>query len=160
MLECLPRDPDLTPLLAIASAVLVSAGVLAAAMFTIHAGSMGGGMMGGGMMGGGMMGNPAGNTSSVPVNTTSVEMRNSLYQPSTINVRVGSTVTWTNADPYAHTVTSDEAGRPLDSPLIAGAGSWTYTFTSPGTYSFHCTPHSARDASGTFQGMVGRAVVA
>ena len=144
------RDPDVTPLLAIAAAVLVSAGVLAAAMFTIHAGSMGGGMMG----------NPAGNTSSVPVNTTSVEMRNSLYQPSTINVRVGSTVTWTNADPYAHTVTSDEAGRPLDSPLIAGAGSWTYTFTSPGTYSFHCTPHSARDASGTFQGMVGRAVVA
>jgi plastocyanin len=155
MLECLPRDPDLTPLLAIAAAVLVSAGVLAAAMFAIHAGSMGGGMMGGGMMGG-----PAGDASSVPVNTTSVEMRSSLFQPSTINVRVGSTVTWTNADPYAHTVTSDGAGGPLDSPLIAGAGSWTYTFASPGTYSFHCTPHSARDASGNFQGMVGRAVVA
>lgn len=154
------KDDPAALLLSVTVAALVIAGVAGASMLSMHSGFMGQGMMGGGMMGGGWMGGPRGDTSSAPVDTTSVEMLNSLFQPSVINVSVGSTVTWTNGDSFGHTVTSDDRGGPLDSPLIGGGGSWTYTFTAAGTYRYHCTPHSGPDASGNYVGMVGRVVVA
>jgi plastocyanin len=45
-----------------------------------------------------------------------------------------------NEDGTAHTVTSDTSL--FDSGYIAAGGSWTYTFTSTGTYRYHCTYHS------------------
>ena len=42
-------------------------------------------------------------------------------------------------DQIEHTVTGDTAT--LDSPLIAPGGEWSYRFTTPGTYAYHCKPH-------------------
>lgn len=63
------------------------------------------------------------------------------YVPDTITVVIGvnSTVTWTNNDVAAHTVTSDSAI--FDSGNINPGESWTYTFTTPGTYAYHCDYH-------------------
>jgi plastocyanin len=69
------------------------------------------------------------------------------YSPDTITVVIGinNTVTWTNNDTVDHTVASSSvsAGAAnFTSPLIAPAGTYTYTFTVPGTYSYYCTLHA------------------
>lgn len=56
-----------------------------------------------------------------------------------IEVAVGTTIEWTNEDPVPHTVTADD--NRFDSGLIEGGQVWRYTFTRPGSYPFHCTPH-------------------
>ena len=70
-------------------------------------------------------------------NTTSV-----YFSPPTIVVVIGvnNTITWTNDDIAAHTVTSDTVGA-FDSGNIAAGATWSYTFTSPGTYGYHCSYH-------------------
>lgn len=72
------------------------------------------------------------------VNSTSV-----YYSPSTITVVIGvnNTVTWINNDMAPHTVTADD-GKSFDSGNINALGSsWTFTFTTPGTYTYHCAYH-------------------
>lgn len=66
-------------------------------------------------------------------------MRNLAYVPGRIEIEAGTTVEWTNNDPLAHTVTSDNGA--FDSGLIASGRTWRHTFTTPGTYPFHCNPH-------------------
>ena len=63
------------------------------------------------------------------------------YSPDTITVVLGvnNTVTWTNADSAPHTVTANDGT--FYSGNIATSGSFTYTFTTPGTYDYHCTYH-------------------
>ncbi|MDP2948605.1 MAG: cupredoxin family copper-binding protein [Chloroflexota bacterium] len=61
------------------------------------------------------------------------------FRPATLRVAVGTTVTWTNRDGVAHTVT----GRSGDwgSGLLAQGQQFSYTFTQPGTYEYFCEPH-------------------
>jgi len=61
------------------------------------------------------------------------------FTPSTITVAVNTTITWTNKDGIAHTVTSDEAL--FDSGTVNPKGTYTHQFTSLGTFSYHCTIH-------------------
>lgn len=61
------------------------------------------------------------------------------YQPATITVAVGDTVTWSNTGALQHTVTSETGA--FDSGLIAPGQSFTQTFQTPGTYNYFCTLH-------------------
>ena len=63
------------------------------------------------------------------------------FSPDTLTVILGvnSTVVWTNNDRSPHTVTSD-AGL-FSSGNLAPGQAYSYTFTSPGTYQYHCTYH-------------------
>lgn len=70
------------------------------------------------------------------------------YSPNVVTVKVGTTVTWVNNDDQAHTVTSGSvdgySGTPdgkFDSGFIDPGGSWSYTFTEPGVYTYYCLPH-------------------
>lgn len=56
-----------------------------------------------------------------------------------IEITAGTTIEWKNEDPLPHSVTADDSG--FDSGLIEAGQVWRYTFTRPGTYAFHCTPH-------------------
>lgn len=64
---------------------------------------------------------------------------NLAYAPGRLQVASGTTVVWTNRDAVAHTVTANDGS--FDSGLIAPGKTWRHTFTRPGTYNFHCTPH-------------------
>lgn len=60
------------------------------------------------------------------------------YQPNSLQVKVGDTVTWTNTDSAAHTVTSDTVGV-FDSGPINSNANFTFTFSQAGTFTYHST---------------------
>ena len=97
-------------------------------------------------------GGPTGNITGecrIPVNspivgTTGaiVAIRNFDFQPATIRVKAGTTVTWINCEPEgfdAHTSTSDAAV--WNSPFLEPGQSFSYTFATAGSFDYHCLPH-------------------
>ncbi len=101
--------------------------------------------MGGGMMGtGNHMGDYGGmqcpyHSGGYYNSTNGVAIVNYSFGPHTLHVKVGTIVTWTNMDNIAHTVTSDMGL--FNSGLLNHMQSFSYTFKSAGTYTYHCTPH-------------------
>lgn len=71
--------------------------------------------------------------------TVEVPVQAFAYQPTTISVPVGTTVVWTNHDPVDHTVTDVDGA--YDSGLFGESGTFSMTFTTPGTYTYYCIPH-------------------
>jgi len=67
------------------------------------------------------------------------EMRTVAFNPKRIEIAAGGTVTWTNNDPLVHTITADNGS--WDSGPIEPGKTWSHTFTQPGEFAFHCTPH-------------------
>ena len=76
-----------------------------------------------------------------------VSMRNNRYIPSSVTVRSGQTVRWTNDDAVAHTVTAT-SGAQFDSGTIEAGDHYEYKPTSAGRISYYCTIHG-RQQSGT-----------
>lgn len=70
----------------------------------------------------------------------SVEISNFAFSPSTLTVKAGDSVTWTNKDSVSHTITSD-SGSELGSSPISSGGTYSHTFNTAGTYSYHCSIH-------------------
>jgi plastocyanin len=83
----------------------------------------------------------------------SIKSGGNEYHPDIVHIGVGETVTWTNDDrtlfPTNHTVTADDGS--FDSGTIRERNSFDYTFTSPGSFTYHCSIHA---------GMSGTVVVA
>jgi len=79
---------------------------------------------------------------SKPVATSSVNIKDFMFMPSAVTVKAGTTVTWTNQDSVAHTVTADNPSSDAPASMsIAQGKSFSYTFNKAGTYTYHCTPH-------------------
>jgi plastocyanin len=78
--------------------------------------------------------------------TVTVEISNFAYQPATVTIQVGDTVTWTNLDAAAHTAT-DTGPQGLFDGVIDQGESFSYTFTQAGTFNYFCTFHT--EMSGT-----------
>lgn len=70
---------------------------------------------------------------------TAVEIKNFAFSPSTLTVKVGNTVNWTNQDSVGHSATADDGS--FDTGVLAQGESNDVTFTEAGTFSYHCTPH-------------------
>jgi len=70
---------------------------------------------------------------------TKTEIKTMTFGLQRIEIPAGTTVTWTNNDPLVHTVSADD--KSWDSGAIEPGKSWSHTFTQPGAYAFHCTPH-------------------
>ena len=94
-----------------------------------------------------------------------------VYDPATITIGAGETVTWTNESDEAHSVTAYESKLPEGGDFFSSSGQQTETeardriealmtagedysvkFDVPGTYEYFCVPHEA-------QGMRGKIVV-
>ncbi len=76
--------------------------------------------------------------SSEPVGTTEVSMAKSyVFEPKSIEIEAGETVTWTNDDNFTHTVQVD--GQ--EDHKVEQGGSVEITFDTPGTYHYVCTLH-------------------
>ena len=69
-----------------------------------------------------------------------------FFEPETITVTQGDTVEWlaplSNEDPEGHTVMSDhDTVGELDGTLPEPGSTYAHTFTSPGTFGYHCDIH-------------------
>lgn len=60
------------------------------------------------------------------------------FSPSSISIKVGESVTWTNEDSAMHAVTGDGG---IDSGNLATGESYTKTFDAAGTYAYKCSIH-------------------
>ncbi len=73
-------------------------------------------------------------------NPNAISISGMSFTPTATNVKVGSTVTWTNRDPIAHTVTSNN-GAFTSSGNIAPGTTYSVTFATAGSFSYHCSIH-------------------
>ena len=92
---------------------------------------------------------PQGTGTAVPAGGPgAVTIKSFAFSPQDITVKQGTTVTWTNLDGVAHTIVSD-AGAPeaISSDPISQGGSFSFTFTKPGTYPYHCSIHPSMTGS-------------
>lgn len=88
---------------------------------------------------------PAASLQQAPAATsagaTSVAIKNYAFAPASLTVAVGTKVTWTNEDTAPHTVTVSSGPVKFSSPNLQKGDSFTYTFTTAGTYSYYCAVH-------------------
>ncbi len=91
----------------------------------------------------------AAGSDAVPASGNAVAIKNFAFAPAALTVKAGTTVTWTNQDTDAHTVTSQNNSGPLASAALSTGQSYSYTFTKPGTYAYLCTIHPFMTATVT-----------
>lgn len=91
---------------------------------------------------------PATPTTPVTQGPNEVWVQGFSFNPATITVKVGTTVSWTNKDNDQHDVTSDTGI--FSRQIILGGPSFNYTFDKPGTYNYVCGVHP---------GMTGKVIV-
>ncbi len=63
------------------------------------------------------------------------------FEPATISVGVGDSVTWVNTGSAQHTVSSQSDAERFDSGVLGSGGTFTYTFKSAGSFDFQCNVH-------------------
>jgi plastocyanin len=69
-----------------------------------------------------------------------VSIDNFTFTPQSLKVKAGTTVTWTNKDDIPHGIAaSDNAFK--KSKALDTDDSFSYTFTTPGTYQYFCYIH-------------------
>jgi len=69
-----------------------------------------------------------------------VKVSNFKFEPKTLTVKVGTTVTWT-VEGGTHTVVSD--GKTFTSQGLSSGKSFSHQFTKAGKYPYHCTLHGS-----------------
>src|SRR4029078_3252696 len=69
----------------------------------------------------------------------SVTIDNFVFGPERLTVKAGTTVTWTNRDDIPHTVASKD--KLFKSKVMDSDESYSFTFTTPGEYSYFCSLH-------------------
>jgi amicyanin len=98
--------------------------------------------------GGGGGGGGGGGQQEAPAATSGgaqVSMKDIKFNPSTVKVKVGDTVTWTNDDSVGHDVTKKSGPGPKFSSGPSGGmqkgDTFQQKFTTPGTINYVCTVH-------------------
>src|SRR5215213_4140216 len=74
-----------------------------------------------------------------------VQVVDFAFEPGTITVPVGATVTWTNTGSRSHTVTADDGS--FDSGRLDPGEQFSQTFDKPGTFTYHCGVHPEMQGS-------------
>jgi plastocyanin len=90
-------------------------------------------------------GSSSNNNNNTPANNNTVTMKNMSFSITSLTVKAGTTVTWTNNDNTTHTVTADNDS--FNSGDIKAGYSFTKTFNAQGTFAYHCTYHSTMKAT-------------
>ncbi len=72
---------------------------------------------------------------------SAVTVANFSFQPATITVPVGTTVTWTNTDSAGHTVAADDGS--FTSGTLGTGAMFSQTFSTAGTFAYHCSIHAS-----------------
>ena len=87
---------------------------------------------------------PAPGTKGGP-GTNEVWIQGMVFSPASITVAAGTTITWTNKDGVAHTVTSDTGL--FDSGSMSNGATFSPTFSTAGTFPYHCSVHPGMKAT-------------
>jgi plastocyanin len=94
---------------------------------------------------------PAASTTPSAAATTAagseVTIASFSFQPTTLTITVGTTVTWTNTDSATHTVTADDGS--FNSDKLGSGATFSQTFATAGTFAYHCAIHSSMKATVT-----------
>jgi plastocyanin len=69
-----------------------------------------------------------------------ISIKGFAFEPSTVNIKKGTEVTWTNEDSATHIIVSD-TGNDLNSDAISQGETYVHTFSNSGTYNYHCSIH-------------------
>lgn len=85
-------------------------------------------------------------SSEILVGSVSISIRNLAYSREKITIKKGSTITWTNEDSMAHTVTSTSSSDSFDSGTLEKDQTFSKTFNSVGTFDYFCSFHSSMKA--------------
>ena len=96
----------------------------------------------------------AGAASIAHAGETKVTIDNFTFNPQVVTVKAGTTVTWTNQDDIPHTVAGPPAFR---SKALDTEQSYTFTFTTPGTYKYFCSLHPHMTGTIVVEGTTGAA---
>jgi plastocyanin len=85
---------------------------------------------------------------TLPANT--VRISDFQFQPAQLNVSRGTTVTFVNCGPSAHTSTAD-ANNGWDSNLMQQFATFEVTLPNAGSNPYHCEPHPSMKGTITVQ---------
>ena len=105
----------------------------------------------------------AGSSSASTANSTAVKTTDdNKFDPATVTIVKGGTVTWTNSSSMVHSVTDDSTkavnktdaqlppgAQPWDSGLLSPNQTFSHTFDVAGTYKYFCIPHESLGMLGT-----------
>jgi len=81
-------------------------------------------------------------TETTPVSVAAVTITKDGFTPTTIQVKLGTAVTWTNNDSATHQVVTDPHPghtnlKDFDSDPLGQGDSFTFTFEKTGTFTYH-----------------------
>jgi amicyanin len=71
--------------------------------------------------------------------TSAIAIDNFTFNPQTVTVKAGTTVTWTNKDDIPHAIAA--VGKQFKSKVMDTDNSYSFTFTTPGSYAYFCSLH-------------------
>jgi len=87
---------------------------------------------------------PPATSATIPVAIVNFE-----FQPAAVSVKVGDTVGWANKGSAPHTSTSDTGV--WDTGSISPSQGGSFTFTTAGTFAYHCNIHPSMHGTITVQ---------
>jgi plastocyanin len=80
--------------------------------------------------------------------SAAVTIQGFAFSPQVITVKEGTTITWTDMDSTAHTVTSVSGPTSFNSgDLTPSGGTFQFKFSEAGTYNYHCMIHPSMTAT-------------
>jgi plastocyanin len=117
--------------------------IVAATCLTLVAAGCGGG-------GSSTSSSPAPASSTPASGGAKVEMKNIQFNPKSLTVSKGTTVTWTNEDSVNHDVAKTSGPGPnfaSGNGNIGSGGTYKVTFNTAGTIQYRCTIHPGMDGT-------------
>jgi plastocyanin len=82
---------------------------------------------------------------------SAVSIVDNAFNPTTLTVAKGTSVTWTNTGTAGHTVSADDKSFDSDASntnaTLAGGATFSHTFDTAGTFAYHCKIHSSMTAT-------------
>lgn len=86
-----------------------------------------------------------------------VKIENFAFAPQHGTVKIGTTVTWDNADDIPHTVVS--SAKLFRSKVLDTGGTFSFTFTTPGAFEYFCSLHPHMTGTIVVEGSIGGDIV-
>lgn len=84
-------------------------------------------------------------------NNVEVSIGASTFNPASVQIAIGGSVTWRNATATAHTITPQTSGQPgaWANVNVPGESGFTFThrFNTAGTFDYECTLHAGMTGS-------------